>query len=149
MRIHALGLASALVLVAGACGSDASGPSPAGLAGTWDATRFAYVSASNQSVKVDVVPAGTAVTLQLLESGTFSLVATAAGSTVFSRAGSWSASTDVLTLNFTSGAGGNWQLDMKLNGNTLTLLGANAEYDFNSDGQPDDAHLDTAFTRRQ
>jgi hypothetical protein len=38
-----------------------------------------------------------------------------------------------LTLTFTSGRSGNQQFDLNLNGDTLTLTGADTDYDFPND----------------
>lgn len=46
--------------------------------------------------------------------------------------GTWSASADVFTIR-ESGSSGNQQFDWNLNGTTLTLSGANGDFDFDGD----------------
>jgi hypothetical protein len=53
-------------------------------------------------------------------------------------------SQDMLSLNY---AGGEWQFDMVLSGNTLTLSGADGEYDFNDDDVDDPAKVNLVLVR--
>jgi hypothetical protein len=72
---------------------------------------------------------GGTVELVLVDGGTFTMTITMPGQPVDQRAGNW-VSSDILTLTFTSGWSGDWQFDLNLNGDTLTLTGAHTDYDF-------------------
>jgi hypothetical protein len=141
-------LIAALLAVVAACGNDdGSGPSTGELSGVWRATKVELVSVANSSVKVDLVSMGAVYTLTLGTSGTFTLAGTMPGEPADTRTGTWSASSDVLTLNFAGGSG-NWQFDMELSGTTLTLSGANGSYDFNDDDQDEEAKINLVLTRQ-
>jgi len=110
------------------CGSSSTGPSPASLHGTWNATQ-AQLKSTVSASQVDLVTMGGTVVLVLDPAGTFTLTITMPGQPVDVRAGTWSSS-DILTLHFTSGWSGEWQFDLALNGDTLTLTGAHTDYDY-------------------
>ncbi len=116
-----------------ACGSSSTGPDPATLVGTWQATQAQLVAVSNASITIDLVnDLGGTVELVLAADKTFTLTITLPGEPVDQSAGTW-VSSDILTLTFTSGRSGNQQFDLNLNGDTLTLTGANTDYDFPND----------------
>jgi hypothetical protein len=141
-------LAAAILLAAGACNDDdGTGPSPSALAGTWNATKFEYVEVANPANKIDVIPLGGTLTVVLTGAGAFTAASTFPGEAPFNAAGTWSASADVFTLNFTSGMSGTQQFDFSLSGNTLTLNGADAEFDFDDDDVDDPAKLNLVLVR--
>jgi hypothetical protein len=146
MRRHGWALVAALALVGG-CDSDGATEPPAGLAGTWDATKVEFVRVANPSQKIDVVPLGGALTLTLAETGTFTVLVAFPGDAPWTTAGTWQASSDVLTLNYTSGLSGTHQFDMMLSGNTLSLNGAHTEFEF-VDEVEEDALLNLVLSRR-
>lgn len=136
------------LLAAVACGDDdGTGPAPATLAGTWQATKVEYVLVANPNTRIDLVQLGGTATLVLESAGAFTAVSTFPGEPPFTSAGTWSASADVLTLSFISGQFGTWQFDMTLSGNTLTLSGADADFDVDDDGQDDPAKLNLVLVR--
>ena len=51
----------------------------------------------------------------------------------------------MLTLNM--GSNNQMQFDATLSGNTLTLTGADRDYDLNDDGMPEPAKLNLTLTR--
>ncbi len=61
--------------------------------------------------------------------------------------GTWQVSADVFTLA-ASGSTGTCQWDYTLSATTLTLTGANGEYDFNGDGVPEPAKWNMVLARR-
>ncbi len=148
MHNRARAAAVALVVIAGACGGGGTAPSPTQLAGTWRATRVEYVSATNASTKLELVSSGAVYTLTLTSGGSFTFTGTHPGDDALSLAGTYQASVDVLTLNFTSGMFGTMEFDMSLNGNTLTLNGGHAEYDIDGDDQGEEVLLNLVLARQ-
>jgi hypothetical protein len=129
MRVT-VGIAIAgLVLGVAAC-SD-SGPSADSFVGTWDATRIIGDDGTYR--------------ITFNADGTWHAVMTVPGVMVDLPSGTWSASIDVLTI-VTTGMSGEQQFDYVLSGNTLTLSGANAEWDFGSGDEP--ATLSMTLTKR-
>jgi phosphoheptose isomerase len=146
---HVVLLAAAAVGVA--CGGSSSSTSPSqiatGLVGTWRATRANYRSVANAALQTEVIAQGTTMTLVLESGGTFSLTIVDPGQQGNVVTGTWTSSRDVLTIVRT-GQSGNSQFDMTLNGNTLTLTGGSALFDFESDGRMEEAKLDMTLTRQ-
>jgi hypothetical protein len=137
--------ARVLLIVAAAvsadCGSDNGSPTKpstqATVAGSWKATRAEFVSASNSSVRVEIVALGTTLTLTLDSAGTYTQKIVDPGLAGQTTSGTWSASQDSLTLK---PAGMPWdiQFDMTLNGATLTLNGGHVSFDVNGDGRDEE-----------
>ena len=138
-------LAALVILVFGSCKDSSTGPSPQGLTGTWQATKAEYVSVANPSTKVDIVAQGSTVTL-VLDTSTFTLTITDPGKAPKVTTGTWTSTTDTMTLE-PSGMSGGWTFDMTLSGNTLTLSGANVLFDFGGTGTVQDAKLNLVLTR--
>lgn len=147
MRIVVASLIAAAIL-APACdenGSSPSAPTAQTLEGTWRATKAEFVSVASSSKRIDVVASGATVTLAFAGNGyTFTLAQTGQAPVV--QTGSWSASSDVMTLMRT-GMSGNRQFDMTFSGNNLTLNGANALFDFNT-GAYEEAKLYMTLVRQ-
>lgn len=141
--VLAAACASALV----AC-DDGTGPSAEELAGTWNATKAELVSVANPSIRLDVVALGGTVQLVLNENKTFTLTSTLPGEPAEVASGTWSSSVDQLTLTFTSGLSGDMQFDMALSGDTLTLGGADDDFDFNDDGVEEPAKVYLTLARQ-
>ncbi len=122
----------------GSGGPGGTGPSGQTLAGSWKATRAEFVSAANSSVRVEVVSMGTSLTLTLDAGGSYTQKITDPGEAGQTETGTWSATSDVLTLRPT---GMSWQIqfDMKLNGGTLSLSGGHVEFDVNGDGRAEES----------
>jgi hypothetical protein len=95
-----------------------------------------------------LIATGGAYALTLIGSGSFTLSGTYPGQPPLACSGTWSASSDTFTLHFITGLFGEWQFDMALSGSTLTLSGANAEFDFDGDDQDDPAKLTIVMTRQ-
>jgi hypothetical protein len=130
-RAKVLGIVTIMGL--SGCGSSSTGPNPASLVGIWQATQAQLVAVSNASITIDLVKdLGGTVELVLAADKTFTLTITLPPEPADQSAGTW-ASTDILTLTYTSGQSGNQQFDLNLNGDTLTLTGANTDYDFPND----------------
>jgi hypothetical protein len=129
-----------------ACGDDGVGPSADEIAGTWTATKVEYVSVSQPVRTVDLIAEGGTATLVLNAAGTYVFTLTPNAEPTVVDTGEWQLDGDIITLmpNWTSFE---FQFDVALSGNTLTLSGADSEYDFDGDHQPDDAKLNLVLVR--
>ena len=138
-------------LLISSCG-DTTAPPPETLVGTWNATSVELVSVANPAVRVDLVAdLGATVTLVLAADNDFTLTVTYAGEetgepwgTNSEVTGTWS-STDILTLQTSSM--GQWQFEIELNDDALTLTEADTSFNFGGDGTPEDAKLSLDLTR--
>jgi hypothetical protein len=152
MRFALITLLVLAAAVAG-CASDSetspAAPSPAtqqGITGTWRATKAEFTSNANSSVKADIVATGS--TLMLAFSGnSFTMTTTDPGAAPRITTGTWSASTDMVTMT-PSGMSWSWQFDLTLNGNSLTLANGGGEFDFNADGVNEPAKLTMVLARQ-
>lgn len=142
VRGHCLALSLLLGAVAACSGSNATGPSPASIVGTWQATKVQYVSTTGLGT-VDLVAQGGTATLVLDADHTFQYTCTPAGKPAEVLTGTWDVS-DVLTLSMSPT--NEMQFDASLSGNTLTLTGAYRDYDFNNDGMGEPARLNMTLT---
>ncbi len=139
-----------VVLAAVCCGggnNPASPTSPTTLAGTWKASRAEFVNVSNASQRVEAVARGMTIVLKLEAAGTFSQQTTEQGQPTQTMTGTWSASSDVLTMK-PSGVAFQIQFDMVMNGNTLTLNGGHVQFDVNNDNQDEEAILNMILARQ-
>lgn len=138
-------------LAAAACSGGASSsptaPSPQTLAGAWNATRAEFVSVATLTLRVEAIAQVMAILLTLDASGTFTQRTTAPGTAAETETGTWSATSDVLTLRPT-GISGNVQFDMTLSGNTLTLSGGHRLFDINNDDHDEETILSMTLTRQ-
>jgi hypothetical protein len=147
MRRFAIALFVTSSIAAAACGgSSPTAPSAETLAGTWRATRAEFVSQAN--VRVEVVSRGVVLVLVLAAGGSGTLTVTEPGAAAEVFTGTWHASTDVLTMTWTSGLHGNSQFDMTLSGNTLTLSGGHVMYDVDGNDVDDEAVLNITLVRQ-
>lgn len=136
----------AAVLVFAGCKSSTGPEDTESFLGTWNATKAEYTSAASSSTKVDIVAGGSTAVL-VLNATTFTLTITDPGESPVVAGGTWSASTDVLTLTWTSGNSGTTQFDYTLSGDTLTLNDGHVLYDF-TPGSPEEALLDLVLHRQ-
>jgi len=141
---------SALSLFCGmalACGDDAAGPSPSEITGTWQATKVEYVSTAQPTVSVDLIAdEDYTVTLVLAANGSYTFTQTPPGEQPQTSTGTWELDGDVFDVAPT-GTQYRLQFEIALSGNTLSLSGADAEYDFDGDQSPEDAKLNMVLTR--
>jgi hypothetical protein len=128
-------------------GNPVSPSTQASLAGSWRATRAEFVSASNSSLRVEVVAKGTTLTLTLDSAGSFTQKITDPGEVGQTTTGTWSASKEVLTLKPT-GMSGEIQFDMTFNATSLTLNGGHVWFDVNDDGGNEEAVAYLTLTRQ-
>ena len=143
-RIGALVL---LIAVLGGCGKDKEvGPKPSEITGTWHATKVEYVNKAAPGTRVDLIAAGDTLTLAINADHTIVQVLTPLGGSPDTTTGTWELSTDLFKM-FPTGLPFSWSWDASLSGNTLTLLGADMEYDFNSDSVPEQADQNMTLVR--
>ncbi len=133
-----------MVCCGGGSSPNPTAPSVQTLAGTWRATRAEFVSGSN---RVEVVSRGTVMVLTLNAGGSYSQAITDPGQAGQTTTGSWSSSSDVLTLRPT-GMSFDIQFDMAFSGNSLTLNGGHVQFDVNGDGNAEEAILNLALARQ-
>lgn len=137
-------LVALAVLAAASCNKDTpTNPSTQGLAGTWRATSAIYQSVANSSKRVDIVSQGSTVVLELATS-TFTLTITDPGKSPKVTTGSWTSTTDTMTLS-PSGASFSWVFSMAQSRSGLTLSGAHVQFDFG--GGLEESTLTLALTR--
>lgn len=140
-------LAALLGILFTGCGDDPAAPADTELEGTWQATSAQVVTTGAPTVQVDLVDAGGSFTLTLNAGGSFTIVQALPGEGPETITGSWTASVDVLRLDFTSGLMGRWEFDMTLSAQTLSLRGADTEYDVDGDGDDEAVKLNLTLAR--
>jgi hypothetical protein len=118
-----------------ACGDGGSGPSRSEFAGTWDATKLEFTNVANTSQKVDIIAQGATFVIVLETNGTYQATITVPGQPVDNTTGTWSASAQVFTLKET-GTSFVLQFSWSLSGNTLTISGADSDFDFGGGDVP-------------
>jgi hypothetical protein len=133
-----VGAAAALAV---AC-SDDTGPSEDELVGTWNATKFEFVT---PGLTFDAIAFGATLRMVLRDDGTYTVTATIPGEPAETETGTWSASEDLLTLSDASG--GDMQFDMSLSGSTLTLTNADSEFDIDDDGDDDPVKVNLTLVK--
>ena len=138
--------AGMLALAVACGGDDDNGPSSSDFTGTWDATKFEFVNVANTADRIEVIGLGGSLTVVLNSNGTCTLTIQIPGEPPEVENCTWSAGVDVFTLR-PSSMSGQFQFDYTLSGNTLTLTGADAEFDFNDDGIDDAAKLNITLVR--
>ena len=137
----------AALTVSLACGGDGSGPSRDQFAGTWDATKLEFTNVANTSQKVDIIALGATFVIVLESTGDYQETLVVPGSAPENTTGTWSVSSDVITIKET-GSSGDQQFNWSLSGNTLTISGANTDFDFNGDGVDEPAKLSAVLVKR-
>lgn len=130
-------VACGLALVS-ACGKEGTAPSKTELAGAWRVVKCEYVSTQGLGT-VDLIASGGSGTLVLTTTDTLRLTVTPASGPPVSLTATYQVSGIDLMVVTPAGATWYWAFDMALSGGTLTLSNGAAQYDFNADGQPDDA----------
>ncbi len=134
-------MAAALAVGAIACSGD--GSNPADLPGTWTASKMQFVNSTYGTV--DLVSRGGSATLVLNSNKTYTTTVRMPGQPDDVTTGTWNASSDVLSL--VESPTSQMEFDYVLSGNTLTLTGADAPFDFNGDGYEEPAKLNITASR--
>jgi hypothetical protein len=135
-----------LFLAVTSCGGDKStAPKPAQITGLWTATKIEHVQIGS-STSVDEIALGGSGSLLLNADASYRYVVAPNGEPPDTLADVWDLSSDgTLTLHL--GPYGEMQFDTHLSGNTLTLSGADSDYDFDGDGTREPGKLNCAFIR--
>jgi hypothetical protein len=138
-------LAMALVgLALLACDEDSPG-SP--LFGTWDVTKSEYVSVGDPPESVDLVAAGGSGTIAFNADASYDATIIPPGGASERSSGTWSFTESSLTMR-ESGSSVTWVFDRVMEGDTMELSGADAEFDFDGDGTPEPATWNVTLTPR-
>jgi hypothetical protein len=126
-------------------GSSPVAPTPQTTEGTWRATKAQFVSAANSNRQVDIIAQGSTVTIAFAGSN-YTYTQVESGKPQQVQTGTWSASTDVMTMRPT---GVTWtiQFDMTFSGNSLALKGGHVQFDFNN-GSFEEALLNMTLVRQ-
>jgi len=124
----------------------ATGPDADSFIGTWNATKAEYVSVANSSTKDEIIAKGSTLTL-VFAASTFVLTVTDPGASPVISNGTWSKSTDTLTLTWITGFSGESQFDFTLDGDSLTLTGGHLPHAFTA-GSPEEAILTLNLVRQ-
>lgn len=125
-----------------ACDDDSPG-SP--LFGTWDVTKSEYVGVGEPPETIDVIAAGGSGTIAFNADASYNATITPPGGASERSSGTWSFTETSLTMR-ESGSSVTWVFDRVMEGDTMVLSGADAEFDF--DGTPEPATWNVTLTLR-
>jgi hypothetical protein len=131
-----------LLLVPLACDDDPTEPVPVSLTGVWTLTHIELVSSVNPGTRVDFMDEGVTGTLTLEADGDFLLAVTDPVEGTETFTGHWTHA-ETLILEHLAGdfAGTTWEFQVELGNGVLVLTGADAQFDFDDDGNEDPAIL--------
>ena len=146
-HISSRAVLSCLVLV-GACGDGGTGPDPNALIGDWRATRFEVVTTASPSATFELVALGGSMRAELNADHTYRLTTRVPGDPDEVVTGTWSSTSNVLTIQYNGQSSVSLQFAWTLSGNTLTLNGAAGVFDFDGDGFSDNATLNLVLVRQ-
>lgn len=127
-----------------ACDDDSPG-SP--LYGTWNVTKSEYVSGGDPPETVDLIAAGGSGTIAFNADASYDATIIPPGGTSERSSGAWSFTETSLTMR-ESGSSVTWVFDRVMEGDTMVLSGADAEFDFDGDGTPEPATWNVTLTVR-
>lgn len=126
------------------CGDDEPTIPEADLDGVWNATRIEFASRLTSQV-VDVVPEGAVATLNIGADHAYTLTVTLPGLGPANTSGTWEL--DKSTFRLIPSDGDPASFDATLDGNHLSLRGAETVYDFDDDGAGEPADLNLELDR--
>jgi len=143
-------LFAALIILTVACSDTATGPEDEEIVGTWIATKIELTSRVNPALKVDFKEHGASATMIFENDGKWSLsVVDIPDEPDLNINGTWLSEGDVMTIHYSMfGFESEWQFDMTLSGDILTLEGAHVDFDLTGDDQ-DEPALITFVLQRQ
>lgn len=143
--LNRMWLMAAAVGLAAGCGDDngGTGPSPSSMVGTWRATSYELSEVANPSNRIDMVGAGATVRLVLTEAKAFTLTISWLGEQEV-MTGTWTSSGNALTITI---AGETSTFVIGSNRNSMTLVEEHTGFDFDDDGEDEDAHVNMAMVR--
>ena len=147
MRVSAAVVVAACGLgLLGACAKSGVAPTPTGLAGTWRVLKSEYVSTQGLGT-VDLIAGGGSGTLVLGADSSFRLTVTPASGAPVNFTATYVVNGIDLMQVTPAGATWYWAFDMAQSGSTLTLDHGSSQYDFNHDGQLENATWNLSMTR--
>ena len=139
--------AALLALHLTGCGGDNTvGPKPSEITGNWTATKVEYVSKASPATRVDVIPLGTVVVLRLNTDYSLLYIETPSGGSPATTAGTWSVDEGIFRVT-PAGMSISWEWNATLSGATLSLTGADMEYDFDGNSVPEAADQNMTLVR--
>ena len=142
--------AAIAILLAGslaACNKDTkTGPKASDITGQWSATKVEYVNKAAPATRVDLIALGGAATMAINADKSFAFVIAESGQPPDTTTGVWKLDGDMFEVTPT-GMPFSWVWQAALSGNSLTLTGADMEYDFNGDNVMEQADQNTALVR--
>lgn len=139
-------LPAALVLCPGCSDDDpAEAPSAENFARAWRLTSCVYRSEAGGATSIDLVAAGWVIDLMVNDNGRLRYAWTPPGGDETFWDGSWSVDGSTVAVT-RDGFGFSWEFEAGVHESTMSLTGAHAEYDFDSDGTPEAATWDLAGT---
>lgn len=143
---HAATVALVTILLT-ACGKDnPTGPKPSEITGRWTATKVEYVNKAAPATRVDLIALGTAVVVSINSDKSFLSIETPSGGSPDTTTGDWSMDGEIFKVTPT-GMPFSWEWNAALSGNTLSLTGADMEYDFDGNSVPEQADQNMTLVR--
>ncbi|HET9952458.1 MAG TPA: hypothetical protein VFS09_11760 [Candidatus Eisenbacteria bacterium] len=139
-----------VLLLAGsltACNKDTeTGPKASDITGNWSATKVEYVNKAAPGTRVDLIALGGAATMAINADKSFVFVLAESGEPPDTTTGVWKIDGEMFEVTPT-GMPFSWMWQASLSGNSLTLTGADMEYDFDGDNVMEQADQNTALVR--
>jgi len=142
-------LAGVAVGLVAACGSSSSttGPSLPNIVGTWQATKFEFVKIADPATKVELVAAGGSAVLVFGANQSFSATLSFPGSQPEVSSGTFTVTATTATITITNTVPTQvLNFALVLSGNTLSLTGGTATFDFGTGDVP--ATVNITMTRQ-
>jgi hypothetical protein len=137
------------VALAACSGDGGTAPDPTTFNGTWVATKVEYTSVANPATKVEVIALGASLTVQLNNNGSYTSTLTMPGEAPEATTGTWNASAEVFTLHWLEGGFTHeMQFDWTMSGPTLSLVGADSDFDFAGNDEFLPAKLNVTLVRQ-
>ena len=128
-----------------ACATDPVEPPKAGnVTRAWELTKCEYRDPTDPARVVELIAAGWSIKLYINDNHAFLYPATPPGGQPQDLAGTWRIQGSKLLLAPT-GYGYEWSFSARVHEESMTLRGASAEYDFDSDGTPEPATWNMAM----
>ncbi|MBM4130775.1 hypothetical protein FJ250_07070 [bacterium] len=131
-------LLACAVLLPGCSDDPVEAPSVENFARAWHLTSCEYRKAADDAVRVDLVAEGWTMDLYINDNGRFHYAWTPPVGVPGSYGGTWTVDGQTVSLK-RDGAGFSWSFRAEVREESMTLRGAQAEYDFAGNGTPEAA----------
>lgn len=136
--------AAVLALALASCGGGDE-PSLESITGPWTATRMEFTSVATGG-RVDVIAEGATFTIDLSDTGEFFAALTLPGEAPETMNGTWSYTSDTITLQEV-GSSGDLTFDLDMGNDAMTWSGADVDFDVDADGTDEPATLTIDLVR--